>query len=208
MYTQCPHCQNPLRLPQRSLGQPFLCPYCQRVFRLNACVAARQLFAALDVSTSAERRFAQMLDVFTGLTRASEGGPFSDISILLFHRRIMPFPCEQLGGLQPADTVIIPTLRDLHSRVGRGTAILDVLHHMLDDAERQPLASRELVILTDGEDRCSGRHPEELRYKIDRAASDTAIQLHIFADDVTNGPRLKVFTGDNNELAYGGICRC
>jgi hypothetical protein len=189
MYTQCPHCANPLRASHPSAGTLFLCPYCQRVFRLDACVAARQLFAALDVSTSAERQFARMLEVLTTLLNASPGGPFSDISILLFHRRVVPFPCEQLGGLQPANSVIIPTLRDLHNRVGRGTAVLDVLHRMLEDAERQPIAARELVILTDGEDRCSRRHPEELRYKIERATRDTVVHLHIFADGVTSGPQ-------------------
>ena len=48
------------------------------------------------------------------------------------------------------------------------------------------------MILTDGEDRCSRRHPEELRYKIERAATDTTIHMHIFADEVTSGLRLNL----------------
>ncbi len=193
MYTQCPHCEQPLRLSRRIAGPRFLCPFCQRVFQFDMCLAARHvLFAALDVSTSAERHFPQMLDVFRNLVVSSPGGPYSDVSVLLFYRQIVPFPCEQLGGLQPADATVIPTLQDLHSRVGPGTAVLDALHRMLEDAEQLPTASCDIVILTDGEDRCSRRHPEELRYKIERAASDTAICLHVFTNGMHSGPRLSL----------------
>ena len=191
MYTQCPHCEQPLRLSGRTPGPRFLCPFCQRIFQLDACLAARHvLLAALDVSTSAGRHFPQMLDVFRNLVMSSPIGPYSDVSILLFHRQIVPFPCEQLGGLQPAYATTIPTLQDLHSRVGPGTAVLDALHRMLEDAEQLPGASCDIVILTDGEDRCSRRHPEELRYRIERAATDTVICLHVFTDGMNSGPRL------------------
>ncbi len=193
MYTQCPHCEQPLRLSRRNSGPRFLCPFCQRIFQLDTCLAAKHvLFAALDISTSAERHFPQMLDVFRNLVMNSPGGPYSDVSVRLFHRRIVPFPCEQLGGLQPADATMIPTLQDLHSRVGSGTAVLDALHHMLENAERLPAVSSDIVIFTDGEDRCSRRHPEELRHKIERAASDTAICLHVFTDGMNSGPRLSL----------------
>ncbi len=193
MYTQCPHCEQPLRLSRRNPGPRFLCPFCQRVFQFDTSLAARHvLFAALDVSTSAERHFPQMLDVFRNLAMDSPSGPYSDVSVLLFHRQIVPFPCEQLGGLQPADATMIPTLQDLRSRVGSGTAVLDALHHLLEDAEQLPAVSSDIVILTDGEDRCSRRHPEELRHKIQRAASDTAICLHVFTDGMNSGPRLSL----------------
>ncbi|MHB0960348.1 MAG: vWA domain-containing protein [Pirellulaceae bacterium] len=193
MYTQCPHCEQRLRLSRRNPGRRFLCPFCQRIFQLDTCLAARHVFfAALDISTSAERHFPQMLDFLRNVAMSSPVGPYSDISILLFHRQIVPFPCEQLGGLQPADTTMIPTLQDLHSRVGSGTAVLDVLHHMLENAEQLSGASCDIVILTDGEDRCSRRHPEELRYRIERAATDTVICLHVFTDGINSGSRLSL----------------
>jgi hypothetical protein len=133
-----------------------------------------------------------MLDAFRNLVMNSPGGPYSDVSVWLFHRQIAPFPCERLGGLQPADATMIPTLQDLRSRVGSGTAVLDALHHMLENAEQLPAVPADIVIFTDGEDRCSRRHPEELRHKIERAASDTAMCLHLFTDGMNSGPRLSL----------------
>lgn len=192
MNTPCPYCGTTLRVRHWDPGQWFLCPHCRRAFRLGMGQAARQLLVALDVSTSAEPWFSQMLAVLNQLVYRTQRESFSDVGIWLFHRRIMPFPCEQLGGLQPLESAVMPTLQDLRSRVGRGTAILDVCHRLLDEAERSPAAARQILILTDGDDRCSRRHPEELRYKLERAAPNTSVCLHIFADAVAQGLRLRL----------------
>ncbi len=181
MHTRCPCCRQKLLVCDRERATPYLCPYCRRTFRLPPGVAVRQLLLAVDVSTSAAPYLAAMQREIVQLQASQCDDGRWQLSTFTFHREMSPFPCEQLGRPQCGELAIVPTLRDLRGRVAPGSAVLDSLYRLLATAESLPAASRELVLLTDGEDRDSQRHPEEVRRRIERAAADTTIRVLGFA---------------------------
>ena len=181
MQTRCPCCRQKLLLCHRERATPFLCPFCGTTFRLPPGGVVRQLLLAVDVSTSAAPYLAAMQRELVQL-RASrcDDGKYQ-VSTYTFHHEMSPFPCEQLGRPRCGELAIVPTLRDLRGRVAAGSAVLDTLYRLLTTAESLPATSRELVLLTDGQDRDSRRHPEEVRRRIERAAADTTIRILGFA---------------------------
>ena len=139
--------------------------------------AQRQVFLAIDVSTSVKKFFGQICcEIERSLSPIRHTGEF-DLTTYLFHRRVMPFPCERFRGPHGGETAVLPTTEDLKNRVGRGTAALDALFQMLVDAGHCSAPRKQVLLLTDGGEHSSHRHPFEVRRKVDVLRSETDVTL-------------------------------
>jgi hypothetical protein len=103
------------------------------------------------------------------------------IRIYTFHRQLVPFPCEQLCRPQAGESIVVPTLRDLRGRVAPGSAVMDTLHQLLTETEVHPGTSHEVLLMTDGGERDSCRHPEEVRRRIQGMPGNTMVRILGFA---------------------------
>jgi hypothetical protein len=165
----------------------YMCPYCERTFRLELAREIKQLLVAVDVSTSVAPFLADIQRELSLLrdSRCENGG--YRMSTVTFHNDVCPFPCEKLGEPLSSEYAVVPTLRDLRGRLAPGSAIVDTLYRLLATAEVSEAAVRELVVMTDGKDRGSRRHPEELRRRIARASSGTSIHIQGFVGSTNGG---------------------
>ena len=97
---------------------------------------------------------------------------------------------------------MIPTLGDLRAHVSGGSAILDALYRLLSQVGRSAVVPSELVILTDGQDHGSHRHPAEVRRKLEQVKSFTSIRFLVFTKDLGSKQLLRFMQrlGDLNIL--------
>ena len=184
MCTQCPECREWLKLAGYSPGTRLLCPFCQTIFPLVVQSPLRQLLVAVDVSRSSARFFPQMKRRLARLrSELRHTGPVN-VCTYLFHRRVMPFQCEQWCRPCPEGRAAVPTLGDLRVHVGGGSAILDALYRLLSQVGSSAAVPSELVILTDGQDHGSHRHPAELRRKLEQVKALTSIRFLVFTKNL------------------------
>ena len=115
----------------------------------------RQIFLAVDVSTSTREFLAEMsTHVLEALTKIRHSGPI-EVAVYLFNQQVMPFPNEALCVPRRFEEANMPTLRELQRSVAGGTAILDTLARLLADAEAADGNDRRIILLTDGWERSS-----------------------------------------------------
>ncbi len=122
MQTHCPRCAMTLLVTNATHAGLYLCPYCQRTFPLPSQDIDRRVFVALDVSRSAVPFLAEMLSETRLLLQHQAETDRCAMRVFTFHRQLSPFPCERLCQPQHSDSLILPTLRDLRSRVAPGSA--------------------------------------------------------------------------------------
>lgn len=180
MRLRCPHCSRHVLIARSSQTELFLCPCCRHPFRVTLTVPNRTLRVAVDVSTSVVPHQVAMHRELMRLRHRSPESEPRQMLIYTFHRLLVPFPCEQLCYCGAA--MVLPTLRDLRGRVSAGSAVLDSLYELLSEAGSSPAGAEDIVLLTDGHDRGSRRHPEEVRRKIKQVGTHTRIHILVFVD--------------------------
>lgn len=157
MFGRCPNCGVVLRLPADDADGLVRCPDCSRLFRVRhpAARPAKQLLVALDVSTSVQPYLGvihQHLD--TSLREIRRHGPF-EWALYLFNKHVVAYPSDLQCKPRPYEEAPLPTVRDLNDYVAGGTALLDALQRVIDDATRITAADRRVLLLTDGWERSS-----------------------------------------------------
>ena len=183
------------------------CPLCGWQFRIRLRVqpaeTPKQLFVAIDVSTSVHRYTSQIhASLVDSLHDVRSHGPF-DLAIYLFNRSVMPFPCESLCKPLPYERAYIPSCSELRHRVGGGTALLDAINRLIEDASGHTSQDRRILLLTDGWERSSRQtNAMQLRHRIQQCRDQIQISIIGFVNRQTRQRLLTLISelGLDNDL--------
>ncbi len=192
MCAHCPRCRYTLPIDPSILRSDIICPSCQTVLPAGSILtasgigASRTLLAAIDVLTSAKPFLARMQNELVNYFTQLQQETVAQTCCFLFHRKVIPFPCEQLCYARQGERGLLPTLQDLRLHVAPGSAILDALYRLLCEAESQPSDHCDLLLLTDGCERSSQRHEEEIRQKLAELEAGSSVRILVFTDGLNN----------------------
>lgn len=116
---------------------------------------SKHIYLGIDVSTSTFAHIEKIhYHIKESLHQIWIEGPFA-LAVYLFNGRVIPFPTRSLCRPRLFDEAFVPTLDYLKEHKGGGTAILDTLDLMIDDAIKYPASDRRIILLTDGWKRSS-----------------------------------------------------
>jgi len=111
------------------------------------------------------------------LRRIRETSSF-ELAIYLFHKHVMAYPSEALCRPRRYEEAFIPSQAELKQRIGGGTALLDAMARVLNDALAHHAQDRRVIVLTDGWER-SSRNTTAAQLRREIRKSREAVQVSV-----------------------------